>query len=152
MQWQTVLSRAFSASTWDWLIDRFHTLVIYSSYWLYTSCGVLSGSVSGDYSTWLTPGRGPGVVQGTTFCWSKFEVQCWGEKKQVLNMSKQKATIRTVVIACSFHVALCRSGSINIADCCSWLGASCTSEFKYSVNTTHLGKPFCYFDTLCDVR
>lgn len=39
--------------------------MIYSSYWLYTSCGVLSGSVSGDYSTWLTPGRGPGVVQGT---------------------------------------------------------------------------------------
>lgn len=47
------------------LVDRFHTLVIHSSYWLYTSCGVLSRSVSGDYSTWLTLGGRPGVAQGT---------------------------------------------------------------------------------------
>lgn len=69
MQRQTVYSGAFSASTWDWLIDRFHTLVVCSSCWLYTSFGVLSGSVSGDYSTRLTPGGSGGqryrVQQGS---------------------------------------------------------------------------------------
>lgn len=58
MAWQTVSNGAHSASAQDCLIDRFHTLVAHSSCWLHTSFGVLSGSITGDYSTRLTQREG----------------------------------------------------------------------------------------------
>lgn len=137
MQWQSVSSGAFLASTWDWLIDRFHTLVIRSSCWLYTSFGVLSGSVSGDYSTWLTLGWGAGVGGGTGYnragwrllCRSKYLILRWVKKLiwifiQVLDVRKQTA------------------------DCWSWLGAICTSEYKSSLvlaecTKLHRDRNFC---------
>lgn len=53
-KWQTVSNGAHPVSAQDRLIDRFHTLVAHSSCWLHTSFGVLSGSITGDYSTRLT--------------------------------------------------------------------------------------------------